>query len=107
VFQLSGEKLVVDFVVDANGRQLIIECSYTGTRHGVAVSALKRTCAYMNFRFAQLKALDQKLICLAFIEAVQVYGDELREVLKPIFVHADGFAVSEEELGSELRRLLV
>ena len=73
---------------------------------GGKVSALKRTCVYMDFRFAQLKALDQKLICLVFIEAVQVYGGELRGVLKPILVHADGFAVSEEELGTELRRLL-
>jgi len=34
VFQLSEERLVVDFAVNGSNRQLIIKCSYSGARLG-------------------------------------------------------------------------
>jgi hypothetical protein len=102
VFPVEGRSMVVDSYLP--GLNLVVECWMSASRRGTASTWLERSAAFIDVKFSRIKLFDPKLRCLGLVEAAQVDGASLKQVVGSLMLHADFMAYSSEEVERLLRR---
>lgn len=88
-----------------SGHSIVIECTYTASRQGKALSQLRRRAVWMNWKFTQLRSRTPSLVCIALIEAQQVGSDLLTASIGPFLTSANHILWSVEGLRDLLMRI--
>jgi hypothetical protein len=102
VFPLEGRSMVVDSYLP--GLNLVVECWMSASRRGTALTWLERSAAFIDVKFSRIKLFDPKLRCLGLVEASQVDGASLKQVVGSLMLHADFMAYSTAEVERLLMR---
>lgn len=103
VFPLGKRAVIVDFYLPKH--DTVIECWRSDSRRGVALTWMEKNAAYVDLKFRRLKEKNPRLRCFAFVEAPQVDGVSLEEVVGAVLVHADSVAYSMDEFVEALRHV--